>query len=112
MAVVTVPYVVQLVGWIGRALGRSEELFAAFTTEAAGLRLPDAVIESPAVTGALEQAKARARDVAAIATEITAAPPDAEVALLAAFTRFGVALTGYFSVLDTLAAQVKVSITP
>jgi len=35
MAVVTIPYVTQLAGWIGRALGRSEELFAAFTTEAA-----------------------------------------------------------------------------
>ena len=112
MAVVTIPYVTQLAGWIGRALGRSEELFAAFTTEAAGMRLPEAVIGSPAVTGALEQAKARARDVAAIAEEITAAPPDAEVALLAAFTRFGVALTAYFSVLDTLATQIKVSITP
>jgi hypothetical protein len=106
-------YVIQLVGWLGEALGASSSLFAGFSTENLGLVLPDAVIQAPAVTAALSQCGDAAGHVHDASTNLeTVAGSSDELKMLAAFVEFGVALAQFFVALSNLASAIQANVTP
>lgn len=106
-------YVIQLVAWLGEALGDTASFFAGFSTENLGLVLPDAVLQAPAVAAALAQCGDGASHVHDASTNLeTVAGTSDELKMLAAFIEFGASLAQFFVALSKLAAAIQTTITP
>jgi hypothetical protein len=106
----TSAYLQQLAGWIGRALANSEGLFAQFSTESLGLRLPDAVIADAGVAGALQHAKAAAQNMDAVTQGLDAPAGSGDDE--GRYVRYGAGIAEYFVRLTELSARVSQAITP
>jgi hypothetical protein len=108
-----VAYAIQLAAWLGEALGDAGGVFANFTTEILGIDLPDSVLSAPAVTAALKQGADTSKAASDAASALNAvAGSDDEIQILAAFVKFGVALTAFFIALKSLIDAVTAAITP
>ncbi|HLL75086.1 MAG TPA: DUF6603 domain-containing protein [Pyrinomonadaceae bacterium] len=104
--------VIQLAAWLARSVGGSAALFADFTSEWLGLRLPDAVFQSPQVESALRGAETTATKVGAAGEKLeTEAASGDEIKILSAFLQLGVALVEFTAALDNLATRVKANVT-
>lgn len=106
-------YAIQLAAWLGQALGDSASLFSSFSTEALGLELPDAVVQSAPVSAALKQSGDTAKQVQQAAANLeTVAESTDELQILAAFVGFGAALAQFFVALNNLAGSIQANVTP
>lgn len=104
--------VIQLAGWLAKAIADSASLFADFTSEPLGVELPAPVFQTPQVVSALQDAQTSALKVGTLGEKLaTEAAAGDEVKILAAFVELGVALAEFYAALGTLMTEVRANVT-
>mgnify|MGYP000638653716 CR=1 FL=1 len=105
--------ILKLAAWIGRSLGQSAGILDPFDARRIGVALPDAVLNSQAVTRASDLLGTASDDLEASAQALlTAAEGGDEGALLTALGQFAGALVAWFQSLDDLNDAVIGALTP
>ncbi|GAA3953490.1 hypothetical protein GO495_31595 [Chitinophaga oryziterrae] len=103
--------IVRIATSLAKALGGGASFFDDFSTQSLGLKLPDAVLQTSAVTSAQKQGSFAANALTKAATDLeTAVAADDTAAIIKAIFDLGQNLVAYFSAIGNLVSAVSGSI--
>ncbi|CAL1519324.1 DUF6603 domain-containing protein [Chitinophaga sp. MM2321] len=104
--------IVRIATSLAKTLGNSAGFFADFSTESLGLQLPEAVLQTPAVTNALKQGTFAGNALTAAATALEdAVTANDTAAIIQKVFESGQQLVAFFSAVSSLVTAVASSIS-